>query len=435
MMENELKFKLLSYNFDNIEICVSATRISITKGNVVDIFKKAQENIKNNELVQKVLRSVHKSIIEHAAFIFVLKDLSVFVKQFFIECRLVSFTVKSRCYVDFSNFGYYIPPDLTGENLSEYCHYMDALFVACKVMLKSDIPKEDMRFLLLYSFKSNLYCTLDARELIHIISDIKYERNQRIPKLQDLADEVLKQPVSVFHCIHLETDVSVECDTVCMASKRVRVEECTEFIEPREAGKLTLLNKPSNSCTILDAVYRMNHSGVDDSLEIHMLTQSERPRKLEQLAYSFLVSNVTLSGITHIVRHRMQLIIIPFIQGIEHSKFILLDTIKRDEGLTELYKNALETSNILLKKFCENKELRRYSYYYALSRNLMDIMIKINARELKHFIRLRACNCAQWEIQNISIEMLKYLRKSFPELFCGFGLICSMLPENVRRAG
>ncbi|RKI39416.1 hypothetical protein D7V86_19325 [bacterium D16-51] len=28
-----------------------------------------------------------------------------------------------------------------------------------------------------------------------------------------------------------------------------------------------------------------------------------------------------------------------------------------------------------------------------------------------HFIKLRACNCAQWEIRNISIGMLKHLRR------------------------
>ena len=170
-MDNNLKVKLISYNLNNVEICASAARISTTQGNAVDIFERAGENGKNGELIQKVLRSGHKSIIEHAVFTFALKDVSAFAEQFFIECRLASFTVKSRRYVDFSSSGYYIPPDLTGEDLSGYCKYMDALFSAYKLMLENDIPKEDARFLLPYSFKSNFYCTLNARELLHVISD------------------------------------------------------------------------------------------------------------------------------------------------------------------------------------------------------------------------------------------------------------------------
>ena len=54
----------------------------------------------------------------------------------------------------------------------------------------------------------------------------------------------------------------------------------------------------------------------------------------------------------------------------------------------------------------------------------MDIMTTMNAREIMHFIKLRACKRAQWEIRNISIDILKQLRGSFPELFNCFGPSC-----------
>lgn len=138
------------------------------------------------------------------------------------------------------------------------------------------------------------------------------------------------------------------------------------------------------------------------------------------------------------VRHRMQSVMVPSIQGIEHSKFIIPDTIKNNAETAKLYKNVLETANQLLKEMSQNQALKKYSYYYALSGNVLDIMTTINARELNHFIKLRACNRAQWEIRNIAVDILKYVRTSFPELFQGYGPSCYVTgkcPEGSMTCG
>ena len=162
-MERELHAKIISRNAGSEEVCASAARISTTAGNAQEIFENARGNPKNRALIEKVLASGHKSLIEHAVFTIALRDVSVFVEQFFIECRLASFTVKSRRYVDFSRLGYHVPPELEGEDLALYRRYMDGLFQAYGDLLEAGVPREDARFLLPYSFHSNFYCTLNAR--------------------------------------------------------------------------------------------------------------------------------------------------------------------------------------------------------------------------------------------------------------------------------
>ena len=86
----------------------------------------------------------------------------------------------------------------------------------------------------------------------------------------------------------------------------------------------------------------------------------------------------------------------------------------------------------------ENPELAKYHYYFLCSGNLTDIMTTMNARELSHFIQLRSCNRAQWEINGISIRMLNVARGSFPELFNRFGPSCYMkghCPEGKMTCG
>lgn len=424
-MDKRSKVKLISYNVKNVEVCASAARISTTSGNAIEIFEKANKNEKNQELIQKVLDSGHKSIIEHIVFTMALKDVSAFVEQFFIECRLASFTIKSRRYVDFSKLGYYIPSDLEGENRNQYCQYMNNLFSVYKILLENGVPKEDARFLLPYSFNSNFYCTLNARELTHIIHEIKYGRGKKIPELQDIANQIIEQVGAVFPIMDFEMKhILLENDIIDYSTKAIKIRDPLIFIESEKIGTVNLVNEPSDPVRILNMANYLNSSGVNDSLEFSKCLKSGRPRELEQLSYSFIISNITLSGITHIVRHRIQSIIIPPIQGIEHGKYIIPDKIKNDSRLFDIYKRILEISNEMIKQMEQNEKLRQYSYYYALSGSVMDIMTTMNAREIMHFIKLRACKRAQWEIRNISIDILKQLRVSFPELFNYFGPSC-----------
>lgn len=423
-MEKRSQVELVSYNIKNVEICASAARISTTAGNALEVLEKSRGNEKNADLIRKVLQSGHKSIMEHVVFTFAFKDVSAFVEQFFIECRLASFTVKSRRYVDFGGLGYYMPPDLEGEDRDHYRQYMDKLFGAYKMLLDNGVPKEDARFLLPYSFHSNFYCTMNARQLEHTVWDMRKGRGRGIPELQDIADQIKRQAEAAFPCMDLGTrDASGEYGAEGDGADAFRASDSLTFVAPAKAGAVSLVNEPSNPAGILNVAYRISHPAKNASLDVGELLESGRPRELEQLTYTFVISDITLSGITHIVRHRMQSVIIPSIQGVEHGRCILPDTIKNDPGSLEVYRNALDEAARMTGR---DGRWRRYGYYYALSGNVMDIMTTMNARELMHFIRLRACNRAQWEIRNIAVEMLEQLRVSFPELFGHYGPSCFM---------
>lgn len=419
-MEKQPHAKIISRSSHGEEVCASAARISTTAGDAQAIFENAGDNPKNRGLIEKVLGSGHKSLIEHAVFTIALRDVSVFVEQFFIECRLASFTVKSRRYVDFSHLGYHIPRSLEGEDLTLYRRYMDGLFAAYGDLLEAGVPREDARFLLPYAFHSNFYCTLNARELGHLLCEIRYGRGRDAPELQDLADELTEQLEAVFPCLLPELRQTREeaLETLplrCSADAPV-------FLPRREAGAVALLNAPAEPMKLLEAAHRVQHPG--KPLDLGALAASRRPRELEQLAYTFTVSDVTLSGVTHLVRHRMQSIVVPPIQSVDHSRVILPDTIAASPAALERYQRAVRAAHDLLLQLRQRPALAKYHYYFALSGNLMDVMTTMNARELQWFLRLRTCNRAQWEIRDIAVDLLRQLRQSFPELFGRFGPSC-----------
>lgn len=430
--------KIISWNVDNEAVCASAAKMSKTKGNANEIFEKSRNNPQNTDLIKKVLRSGHKSVIEHAVFSIAFWDVSAFVEQFLIECRLASFTVKSRRYVDFSSLGYIIPSDLCGESLMHYREYMDLLFGGYKVLLEMGIPKEDARFLLPYSFCSNFYCTLNARELANLISSIKYGRGKNIPELQNLAQQLIEQISDIFPALLPEFDCesNTTCDnndTIWFASNK-----SIEHIESNEIGSVKLIQAPVQPLEILKFASSASHPHSDRKFDIEKIITSARPRELEHLTYTFAISNMTLSGITHLVRHRMQSIIIPPIECVDHSRCIIPETVQQNPKAKECYVRILTEANEKLAQIPCDDTLQKYGYYFALSGNVMDVMTTMNARELMLFIRLRSCSRAQWEIRNVATSMLSLLRKNFPALFDHYGPSCvltGVCPEGRMSCG
>lgn len=435
-MNTQSQAKIVSWSTAGEDVCASAARISTTQGSAVALFQKAQGNPKNRELIARVLASGHRSVAEHAVFSIALENVSVYVEQFFIECRLASFTVKSRRYVDFSGQGCYIPPELKGSDLSAYRRYMDGLFSAYQAVLEDGVPKEDARFLLPYAFCSNFYCTLNARELARVIRDMRRGRGRGIPELQDLAGQLEDQLEELFPCLLPELRAGEEAD--CPEPPPPLAGDAPAFVGEAEAGQVRLLAAPADPMALLEAAHRTGSPGGTEPLSLDALIASGRPRALEQLNYTFLISGVTLAGITHLVRHRMQSILVPPIRSVDHTRYILPDTIRDNPPAREKYEAALAEAARQAKEMASIPALRKYSYYYAVAGNLMDVMTTLNARELELMLRLRTCNRAQWEIREIATDMLRLLRESFPALFNRFGPSCYLTgscPEGRMTCG
>ena len=201
---------------------------------------------------------------------------------------------------------------------------------------------------------------------------------------------------------------------------------------------MALIHAPVDPRSLLNIAWKISHPDCAGLPEMSTFCKGERLRELEQLSYTFTISNISLSGITHIVRHRMQSVIIPSIQAIDHSRFLIPPTVERDSALLAQYRHILEKTCRLLNRMEDNRTLKAYHYYFALSGNVMNSMTTMNARELLHFIRLRTCNRAQWEIRNMTVNMLTQLREHFPELFNHFGPSCfhsGFCPEGKLTCG
>jgi thymidylate synthase (FAD) len=148
---------------------------------------------------------------------------------------------------------------------------------------------------------------------------------------------------------------------------------------------------------------------------------------IEHASFTFSIEDVSRAMTHQLVRHR----IASYTQ--QSQRYVTYDTVekyvtppsitdnveakkifdKNLEGISDTYQKLL-TLGI-------PKEDARFILPNAAKTN---IIVTMNARELRHFFNLRCCARAQWEIREVAAEMLKQARKAAPALFENAGPTC-----------
>lgn len=107
----------------------------------------------------------------------------------------------------------------------------------------------------------------------------------------------------------------------------------------------------------------------------------------------------------------------------DNFDYITPPKIKKNEKAYEIFKKKmeeLENSYLELIDLGIPKEDARF----ILPTIKTNIVISYNARSLHHFLRLRTCNRAQWEVRIIARQMLKEVKKVAPVIFENAGPPC-----------
>lgn len=447
---------IINYSTNADSIVASAGRISTTTGSAGEIYEKscAREREANRNLIQKILSSGHKSVLEHVSVNLAFDNVSVFVEQFMIEFRLASFTVKSRRYVDFGQMGYYIP-DFSGHEslLQTYREHMDSLFSLYDEFVEKGVPKEDARFLLPYCFKSNFYCTLNARELEKVMGEMMYGRGKHYPELAMLGKELYRQCEEILPYLragNFHYDETEEILAEEMGGSRASDNGNLNSgdVPKKHPDLMELISAPDEPEQLICRAAAMKRSlPCDESLFsdkrvqgriLQALLKDERKRELEQAHFTFRFNRISLAGVTHLVRHRMQSVIIPdYFRAYDFGEYVIPKSVT-ELGLEVPYREAFDKSGKVLADMLAAGLPVRDSVYFLLSGLTIPVFTTMNANELETFMRLRTCNRAQWEIKQCADALLGILRERYPVLFSLYGPGCYMLgycPEGKMTCG
>ncbi len=126
------------------------------------------------ELIKKVIRKKHHSVLEHASATFRIRGGSRAFTHELVRHRLMSPSQESQRYVEYGktrNFDIVLPPEI--ENSPFKDRFLE-MAVNCEQlyseMVKADIPKEDARYILPGGTTSEICISANFREFRHIFT-------------------------------------------------------------------------------------------------------------------------------------------------------------------------------------------------------------------------------------------------------------------------
>ena len=408
---------ILSASDEGVRVSAASARISTTEGNALSAFEKGDGAERDLKLIRKVLASGHRTIVEHQTYTIAFHDVSVLAEELLIECRLASYTVKSRRYVNFSGAGYIGPEGLSEAEEAAFRANMDARFETYEQLLALGIPREDARFVLPYCFKSNFYMTLNARELAHVIASMLNGRMSLYPEMRRLGESLKAQLDARFPGV-LDAELKD-------APVYHRASLPAEPTVPHAVHSSVDMRPAFGAKDALDQAMRF--SGRFEAEDYRALVRDARPRELETISYGFTVQNISLACVTHFARHRMQTLLAPDVEtALLGGGYVLPDTVTANPDALILYTRAFEDNARAAKEMLDGGAPREALAYYALAGCTVDILTVMNARELLHFLKLRTCSRAQWEIRRAAEDMLARLQGNFPQLFRLYGPGCAV---------
>ena len=447
-----MQVKLAGYNIDKHLIDklgndISATpevisaayaRISRSSKSVTELRSAACKDVAKarSSNWEIVFEMGHASVAEHAVFNFDIIGISRYLAEFIQKNRLASFTEKSQRYVTLDG-DYVLPAEIEQSRFKDDFVQMMAksfqlystLYEELKLQKaaeqtwnsKRDLEgaaKEDARYILPLCTKTQMGMTINARSL-----ELLLRRLAAIPLVeakelyQSLFNEVKEIAPSIIRF--------VEADDLPGSISECKIKANAEHTDFNET---TLIQNPQKGDdTILTAMlFEQNGGNFNELLtRVSALNKAEKkaiwkqfftgiqpwhkmPRAFELVDFTFELT-MSASCYAQFKRHRLCTIIkSPYTAT---DGYVLPPAIKSDKQI-KLITAHLAKTELLAEKI---KTIHPILYPYALANaHRVRVLVKMNLRELYHFVRLRSDEHAQWEIQELSEDLRNIVIKHCP---------------------
>jgi len=187
---------------------------------------------------------------------------------------------------------------------------------------------------------------------------------------------------------------------------------------PSSIGELQQRLEATDIESFLDKIMSLGHHSV-----------------LEHASFTFGIEGISRVTTHQLVRHRIASYSQQSQRYVSHKDeftSIMPDTIAENPEARQIFAFMSETVHKAYAQLVEMGIPAEDARYILPNATETKIIMTMNARELLHFFALRCCQRAQWEIREMSVEMLRLVKKIAPAIFreAGPGCVGSPCPEG-----
>ena len=159
----------------------------------------------------------------------------------------------------------------------------------------------------------------------------------------------------------------------------------------------------------------------------------------EHAGFTFRIEDVSRVLLAQLTRHRLASFSVQSQRycGISYNMAMPESVRNASSHVYDVFLDAVESSYKAYDWLIENGIPAEDARMVAPEGEMTELVMTMNARELRHFFSLRCCNRAQWEIRELAWRMLKEVYVVAPELFkdAGPGCLRGACPEGKRSCG
>jgi len=168
---------------------------------------------------------------------------------------------------------------------------------------------------------------------------------------------------------------------------------------------------------------------------VRILVRSGHHSAIEHASFTFAVDGVSRACTHQLVRHRVASYNQQsqrYVRFDSADGFVVPPKIAADEEAQAIFLEAMEHARTAYDRLVEiglgegrSAESAQEDARFVLPNAAeTKIVVTMNARELRHFFRVRCCRRAQWEINEMAWQMRRLVREVSPYLFEGSGPSC-----------
>jgi thymidylate synthase (FAD) len=161
---------------------------------------------------------------------------------------------------------------------------------------------------------------------------------------------------------------------------------------------------------------------------------------LEHASYTFAIDGVSRAMTHQLVRHRLASYNQQsqrYVTYAEEPVFVVPPQIGEAPERAEAFMASCRASFDAYRALLDSGVAAEDARYLLPNAMETKIVVTMNVRELLHFLELRCCKRAQWEIRDVALRMLELAEPTAPYIFLDAGASCrrGACPEGTMTCG
>jgi len=161
---------------------------------------------------------------------------------------------------------------------------------------------------------------------------------------------------------------------------------------------------------------------------------------LEHASFTYGIEGISRACSHQLVRHRLASYSQQsqrYVSHRERFEAVLPPSVSRQPELARRFEALFDEIHQLYRESLEAGIPAEDARFVLPNAAATKIVVTMNGRELRHFLGLRCCRRAQWEIRAMAVEMLRLARRAAPLLFAdaGPGCLAGSCPEGTMTCG